>query len=133
MQKGAPSIKARISSTLQTVVRGPSFIGFGNRPSLTPSRQELLLIGIMARIDESRTKPASGRMHCFIVDTSACFRTEAFIMDEKRRQQKASLNNYRFCETLYCAYRDFFLARMILARLIFLFCATSAMAASCFP
>ncbi len=96
MQKGAPSIKARISSTLQTVVRGPSFIGFGNRPSLTPSHQELLLIGIMARIDESRTKPVSGKTHCIMMDPFVCFRPVLFITDAKGRQQKAGLNNYRF-------------------------------------
>lgn len=56
-------MNARISSARQTVVRGPSLIGCGNRLSATPCHQLLLLIGIGpfgAKIWGSRTKPYSG-------------------------------------------------------------------------
>ena len=44
-------------------MRGPSFTGLGNRPSLTPAHQVDLLTGIGplgARMDGSRTKPVEG-------------------------------------------------------------------------
>jgi hypothetical protein len=56
----APSIRVRISSTFQTVVRGPSFTDFGNRPDFTPTHQVERPTGIGpcgARIEVSRTKP----------------------------------------------------------------------------
>lgn len=59
------SISRRISSTRQAVVRGPSLIGLGNRPSLTPAHHVDLLTGIGpagARIFLSRTQPVSGRV-----------------------------------------------------------------------
>jgi hypothetical protein len=65
------SINSRISSARHTVVRGPSLIGLGNRPSLTPAHHVLLLTGIIAGIGGSDlglpmiwgslTKPDSGR------------------------------------------------------------------------
>lgn len=39
------SAKVSMSDFLQTVVRGPSFIGLGKRPSLQPCHHELLLMG----------------------------------------------------------------------------------------
>ena len=60
----APSrISARISSTRHTVIRGPSLIGFGKRPVLTPFHQVDLLTGIGpagARRLARRTKTVSG-------------------------------------------------------------------------
>lgn len=56
-----------MSSTRQTVVRGPSFVGCGNRPDLTPAHQVDLLTGIGprgARMPESRTNPVWGRPGC---------------------------------------------------------------------
>ena len=46
----ADAIKARISSTRQTVTRGPSFTGLGNRPDLTPCHQQDFLTGIIGGI-----------------------------------------------------------------------------------
>jgi hypothetical protein len=70
-EKGALWISARISSTRHTVIRGPSFTGFGKRPDLTPAHQVLFDIGIIAGIGEllvespmilgNRTKPVSGK------------------------------------------------------------------------
>jgi hypothetical protein len=40
------SIRARMSSTRHTVMRGPSFTGLGKRPDLTPAHQVDLLTGI---------------------------------------------------------------------------------------
>jgi hypothetical protein len=53
-----------MSSTRQTVIRGPSFTGWGNRPDFTPAHQVDLLTGIGplgARIDASLKNPVSGR------------------------------------------------------------------------
>ena len=50
-----------MSSTLHAVMRGPSFTGFGYRPSLMPAHQVDLLTGIGpsgARIWDNRTKPS---------------------------------------------------------------------------
>src|SRR5262249_15317829 len=65
------SISARISSTRQAVIRGPSFTGLGKRPDLTPSHQVDLPTGMTAGIGGSalgspmiwgrRRKPVSGR------------------------------------------------------------------------
>jgi hypothetical protein len=52
-----------MSSTRQAVVRGPSFTGFGNRPSLTPAHHVDFETGIGpfgAKIEVRRTKPVSG-------------------------------------------------------------------------
>jgi hypothetical protein len=53
-----------MSSARQTVIRGPSFFaGFGNLPVFTPAHQVDFETGIGpsgARIDDNRTKPASG-------------------------------------------------------------------------
>jgi hypothetical protein len=54
------SIKARMSSALQTVVRGPSLMGLGKRPSLHPSHHVLLLMGKMERICRMRRYPVEG-------------------------------------------------------------------------
>ena len=54
-----------MSSTRQHVMRGPSLIGFGNRPDLTPAHQVALLTGIGpfgASIDPSRTNPEAGKL-----------------------------------------------------------------------
>jgi hypothetical protein len=40
------SINARISSTLHTVIRGPSFSGLGKRPDFTPAHQVVRPIGM---------------------------------------------------------------------------------------
>jgi hypothetical protein len=63
-------IKARISSTRHTVVRGPILIGLGNRPVLTPSHHDDLPMGIngsvggmllgLSSICVSRRKPVGG-------------------------------------------------------------------------
>jgi hypothetical protein len=42
------SMRFRISSTRQTVMRGPSFTGLGKRPDLTPAHQVLFDTGMMA-------------------------------------------------------------------------------------
>lgn len=58
-------MNARISSARQTVMRGPSLIGCGNRPSATPFHQALLLIGIGpfgVSIWLNRTKPYRGQL-----------------------------------------------------------------------
>jgi len=55
-------MRARISSTRQAVIRGPSFTGFGYRPDFTPAHHVDLLTGIGprgARMEERRTKPVS--------------------------------------------------------------------------
>lgn len=44
------SINRRMSSTRQTVNRGPSFIGLGKRPVLTPAHQVDLETGIIEGI-----------------------------------------------------------------------------------
>jgi hypothetical protein len=54
------SMSARISSTRQAVIRGPSFTDWGYRPIFTPAHQVDLLTGIGprgARMPESLTKP----------------------------------------------------------------------------
>jgi hypothetical protein len=56
----APSISFRMSSTRQADVRGPSFTGFGKRPTRTPSNHVLLPTGKTARILGSRTNPTLG-------------------------------------------------------------------------
>lgn len=43
-------IRPRISSTRQTVIRGPTLTGFGKRPDLTPCHHEDLPIGIIGGI-----------------------------------------------------------------------------------
>jgi hypothetical protein len=63
-QETPRAMSARISSTRQAVIRGPSLIGFGNRPVFTPSHQVDLETGIGpvgARIVERRRKPVSGK------------------------------------------------------------------------
>src|SRR5204863_460167 len=40
-------MRLRISSTRHAVMRGPSLTGFGNRPDLTPSHQQLFLTGMI--------------------------------------------------------------------------------------
>src|SRR5690606_5948075 len=65
-----PSIRARMSSTRQTVMRGPSLIGFGNRPDATPAHHVDRLTGIGprgARIDDRRTKPIAGNVDCLLI------------------------------------------------------------------
>ena len=66
----ACAIRLRMSSTRQTVTRGPSFTACGKRPSLTPAHQQDFLTGIIAGIGGSasglpmicgrRRKPVSG-------------------------------------------------------------------------
>jgi hypothetical protein len=54
------AISARMSSTRQAVMRGPSFTGLGYRPVFTPAHQVDLLTGIGprgARMPDSLTKP----------------------------------------------------------------------------
>lgn len=46
----APSISARMSVARQTVMRGPSFTGAGNRPVLTPFHQVALDTGMSGGI-----------------------------------------------------------------------------------
>jgi hypothetical protein len=58
------SYNALMSSARQAVMRGPSLVGFGKRPSLIPAHQVDLLTGIGpcgARMEESRTKPVVGK------------------------------------------------------------------------
>ena len=81
----ADAIRARIASTFQAVVWGPSFTGFGYRPDFTPFHQDDLLTGIIAGIGGvdlaspiicvRRMKPVSGRE--FIADCSYSFKTSA--------------------------------------------------------
>ena len=59
------SKSARMSSTRQTVVRGPSFRGLGKRPDFTPCHQVDLETGIGptgASIWERRTNPVWGKL-----------------------------------------------------------------------
>jgi len=56
----AAAISARISSTRQAVVRGPSFTGFGYFPDLQPFNHVDLLTGMTPKTAGSRTKPVSG-------------------------------------------------------------------------
>ncbi len=59
-----PAIRARISATRHAVVRGPSLIGCGKRPLLTPAHQVDFATGIGPlgpRIDDSLMNPVSGR------------------------------------------------------------------------
>jgi hypothetical protein len=42
------AISARMSSTLQAVVRGPIFMGLGKRPDLTPAHHVAALTGMIA-------------------------------------------------------------------------------------
>lgn len=52
-----------MSLTLHAVVRGPSFIGLGKRPDLTPAHQVDLETGIGPlgpKIEDTRTNPSSG-------------------------------------------------------------------------
>jgi len=66
----AVAIRARISSTFQTVVRGPSFTGLGNFPDFTPAHQDDFLTGIIGGVGgtalglpiicDKRKKPVSG-------------------------------------------------------------------------
>ena len=64
IHRGAPClISVRISSTRHAVIRGPSLIGLGYRPDLTPAHQVDLPTGRGpdgAMIAERRTKPISG-------------------------------------------------------------------------
>jgi hypothetical protein len=58
-----------MSSTFQTVVRGPSLTGLGKRPVFTPCHQVERPTGIGpsgARIEVRRTKPSFGK-ECVIV------------------------------------------------------------------
>ena len=58
------SIRVRMSSTFQAVVRGPSFTGLGKRPDFTPAHHVDRPTGIGprgAKIEASRTKPAGGK------------------------------------------------------------------------
>ncbi len=58
----------KISSTRQAVIRGPSFIGWGKRPVLTPSHHVDLLTGIrdgyleLPKICASLKKPVCGSL-----------------------------------------------------------------------
>jgi hypothetical protein len=57
------SMIARISSTRQAVIRGPSLTGLGNRPDLTPAHQVDLQTGMGPRgamIRGRRTRPVFG-------------------------------------------------------------------------
>lgn len=57
------SMSARMCSTRQAVMRGPSLTGFGKRPSLTPAHHVDLLTGIGpwgAMIEGNRTNPVLG-------------------------------------------------------------------------
>ena len=56
------STRARISSALQAVVRGPSFTGLGKHPVRHPSHHVLLLTGIRARTWDRRRNPVLGMM-----------------------------------------------------------------------
>ena len=59
------SIRSRMSSTFQAVVRGPSFTGFGKRPVLIPAHHVERPTGIGpfgARMEARRTKPERGRL-----------------------------------------------------------------------
>ena len=63
LDKFEDSNRLRISSTLQTVVLGPSFRGFGKRPSFTPAHQVDLETGMGptgAHICLTRTRPVVG-------------------------------------------------------------------------
>ena len=58
------SIRARISSTRHAVMRGPSLIGLGKRPLLTPAHHVERPTGmgpLGARIELSRTNPVWGK------------------------------------------------------------------------
>ena len=69
-----------MSSTFQTVVRGPNFTGCGKRPILTPAHQVERPIGIGpcgARIDASRTKPVGGKVVLALLYNFVC-RVEFF-------------------------------------------------------
>jgi hypothetical protein len=46
-------MNARISTTFQTVVRGPNFTGAGKRPLLQPASQQLLETGMIGGIGGS--------------------------------------------------------------------------------
>ncbi len=72
-------MNARISSARQTVVRGPSLMGCGNRPSATPCHQLLLLIGIGplgASIWLNRTKPYLGQASSAVIASSTLLCTQ---------------------------------------------------------
>src|SRR5271169_1824723 len=61
------SMRSRMSSTFQAVVRGPSFTGLGKRPDLTPAHHVERPTGIGprgARMEGRRTKPNPGRLSC---------------------------------------------------------------------
>jgi hypothetical protein len=67
------SISSRMLPTDHAVIRGPILTGFGNLPSRHPCHQLDLLIGKMARIEGSRTKPVSGRSIRFGTGISSCY------------------------------------------------------------
>lgn len=50
-----------MSSTRQTVTRGLSLTGLGNRPDLTPAHHVDLPTGMTSKIFESLTKPSLGK------------------------------------------------------------------------
>ena len=61
-------MNARMSSTRQAVVLGPSLMGLGKRPPLIPAHQVDLLTGMGprgAKIEASRTKPVVGSSKSF--------------------------------------------------------------------
>lgn len=54
------AIKSRMSSARQAVHRAESLTGFGKRPDLTPSHQQVFLTGIMLSTCGNRKKPVKG-------------------------------------------------------------------------
>ena len=74
-----------MSSTRQTVIRGPSFADFGKRPVFTPAHQVDLLTGMGppgAKIDERRRKPVSGSMiESRIIHLSAAWCNKALLKE----------------------------------------------------
>ena len=85
-----------MSSTFQAVVRGPSFTGLGNRPTLTPAHQVERPTGIGpcgARIDLSRTKPALGRLSSiFSLSLQFAFFIVTRPFERRRRRRQIQLN-----------------------------------------
>ena len=74
---GFLEMNSRMSSTLQTVIRGPSFNGRGYSPDLTPAHHVLFDTGMIAgiggsalgapRILGSRRKPVSGNVTPIVI------------------------------------------------------------------
>ena len=78
-----------MSSTRHAVMRGPSFTGLGKRPDLTPSHHVDRPTGIGPfgpMIEESRTKPVSGRAVQFGTDRLHPGK-DGMILHDAREQQ----------------------------------------------